>query len=275
MNHYLTPSQVAQFEQNGCLFPLPILTPEEVNRYHSAITRLETSLGDSTPKHFFGQTHLHFPEFYELATHPRIMEVAADILGPNLLIHSTTIFHKEPGKNTYASWHQDGYFMDLSSPEFLTCWVAMTDSTPENGCVKVIPGTHKLQKLPHGSTSISKKNLLGSGLEIVGDIDTDAAVDVTLTPGDMSLHHVYAVHGSEPNNSDKHRLGYVVKIIPTHVSQSYPHFPVVMARGEDAYGHWSHLPAPPTGDFQNCLTKHMAFVEDLRKKREEVGRKTG
>ena len=165
--------------------------------------------------------------------------------------------------------------MDLSTPELLTFWVAMTPSHRENGCVRVLPGTHKAGKLPHGATSVSNRNLLGSGLEVVTDYDQKTAVDLVLKPGELSLHHVFVVHGSEPNHSQEDRLGYVVKIIPTRVSQAFPHFPVVLARGEDEFGHWNVLESPPEGDFDSCLKRHIAFSEALQAKRRALGRKTG
>lgn len=275
MNKRLTALQVDNFAKEGTLFPVPVLTPDEVQRFRDNILEFEQAFKGSLPARLTGETHLHFPWAYELATHPHILDVAEDLLGPDVLIHSTTMFHKPAGSASFASWHQDGYFMDLSEPSFITIWVALTPSTPENGCVRVIPGTHLLSKIEHGNTAISSTNLLGSGLQVSQPFDLSLARNVVLQPGELSVHHVYAVHGSEPNHSDQDRIGFVVKLVPARVKQKFPHFEVVKARGEDRFGHWKHLAQPPVGEFEECLQRHIAFCEDLQRTRGALGRKEG
>lgn len=275
MTKRLSPEQVDRFAEDGVLFPVPVLNPEEVAHFRGKILEFENAFAGKLPARLTGETHLHFPWAYELATHPNIIDVAEDLLGSDLVIHSTTMFHKPAGSGSFASWHQDGFFMELSEPKFITIWVALTPSTSENGCVRVLPGTHHLSKINHGKTAISATNLLGSGLQVSQEFDLSTARDIVLQPGELSVHHVYAVHGSEPNHSDQDRIGFVIKLVPTHVKQKFPHFEVVAARGEDRHGHWKHLQEPPTGDFDTCLKNHIAFCEDLQKTRGALGRKEG
>ncbi|MCB9232374.1 MAG: phytanoyl-CoA dioxygenase family protein [Bacteroidia bacterium] len=271
----LSPQQISHFRDEGTLFPVPVLSPEEVEYFRENILRMEARAALSDEPNLLGEAHLHFPWAYQLATHPRILDVAEDLLGPDVLVHSTTLFHKKPGQGTYASWHQDGYFMDLSEPEFITLWVAFTDSTPENGCVRVLPGTHKLRHIEHGKDNISPQNMLGSGLQVKQEFDLSQARDVVLKPGELSVHHVFTVHGSDPNNSNQSRMGYVIKLLPARVSQSFPHFEVILARGEDRFGHFDLLKSPPEGDFETCFLRHEAFSKDLKARRQNLGRKNG
>lgn len=275
MTKRLTSEQVSHFETTGTLFPVPVLEPSEVAHYRQQILEFENAFAGKLPQRLTGETHLHFPWAYDLATHPHILDTAEDLLGPNLLIHSTTMFHKPAGSGSFASWHQDGYYMELSEANFITIWVALTPSNRSNGCVRVLPGTHKAKRVAHGKTAISPKNLLGSGLEISESLDLSTAEDVVLGPGELSVHHVYAVHGSEPNNSDEDRIGFVVKLVPPEVSQAFPHFETVLARGEDYTGHWQHLAQPPNGDFQTSLKNHIDFCENLQNTRGALGRKNG
>jgi hypothetical protein len=271
----LTDSQVKRFAVEGILYPVPVLNPQEVAHYRTQILQFENAFAGKLPARLTGETHLHFPWAYELATQPHVLDVAEDLLGPDLLIHSTTMFHKPAGSGSYASWHQDGYFMELSEPNFITIWIALTPSNTSNGCVRVLPGTHLLSKIDHSKSAISSTNLLGSGLQVNQDFDLSTARDVVLSPGELSVHHVYTVHGSEPNHSDQDRIGFVVKLLPARVKQKFPHFEVVKARGEDRFGHWKHLKQPPMGDFEECLKKHIAFCDELQKTRGALGRKEG
>ena len=104
------------------------------------------------------------------------------------------------------SWHQDGTYWGLSSPDVITAWIALTPSTPQSGCMKVVPGTHRSQ-VPHQDT-FAADNLLSRGQEIAVQVNPADAVEIVLAPGEMSLHHVLIFHGSEPNRADHfaHRL---------------------------------------------------------------------
>lgn len=275
MSSALTPVQQQQFEENGTLFPIPVLSEAEVAYYRDQIAEFEAAFEGKIPPTLMGETHFNFPWAYKLATHPRILDVAEGLLGPDLLIHSTTIFHKRAGEGSFASWHQDGYFMELSEPGFITIWVALTSSKPENGCVCVLPATQTLGKLPHSTTAVSDQNLLGSGLQVTHPIEAAASVDIVLNPGELSVHHIYAIHGSNPNHSDQDRIGFVIKIVAPKVKQAFPHCEVVLARGRDEYGYWKHFQQPPTSEFSAALPAHIRFTEELKNARIALGRKNG
>src|SRR5205823_14981841 len=91
-------------------------------------------------------THLFFRWAYDLAVHPRVLDVVEDLLGPNLFVHSTRILYKRPHDGSYVSWHQDGVYSNLSSKPAPSIWIALTDSSADNGCVRVIPRSHKNAK---------------------------------------------------------------------------------------------------------------------------------
>ena len=90
--------------------------------------------------------------------------------------------------------------------------------TKSNGAMQVIPGSHRLDQIPHRDT-FAKHNLLTRGQEVAVEVDERQAVRLDLRPGEMSLHHVRLVHGSPPNTSDDRRIGYAIRYIPTIVSQ--------------------------------------------------------
>ena len=84
---------------------------------------------------------------------------------------------------------------------------ALTDSVVGNGCMRVVPGSHQRPILPHRDT-YAPDNRLSRGQEIEVDVDERDAVDVVLRAGEMSLHHVNIIHGSNPNPSDGSRIGF-------------------------------------------------------------------
>src|SRR4029077_19544658 len=104
-------------------------------------------------------------------------------------------------------WHQDSTYWGLSTPDVVTAWVAFTPSTVESGCMRVIPGSHLVDQLPHRDT-FARHNLLSRGQEVAVEVDETKAQDVVLQPGEMSIHHVRLVHGSNVNRSSHRRIGY-------------------------------------------------------------------
>ena len=95
----------------------------------------------------------------------------------------------------------------------VTAWVALSPSTPESGCMRVVPGTHKREVVPHQDT-FGAQNMLSRGQEIAVEVDEDHAVDLVLQPGQMSLHHVKIFHGSRQNRAKDRRLGFAIRYLP-------------------------------------------------------------
>ena len=96
--------------------------------------------------------------------------------------------------------------------------VAFTPATEANGAMEYIPGSHKLDQIPHRDT-FAKHNLLTRGQEVMVEVDRSQRRIITRRPGEMSLHHVRLVHGSPPNPSHDRRIGFAIRYIPTMVAQ--------------------------------------------------------
>jgi ectoine hydroxylase-related dioxygenase (phytanoyl-CoA dioxygenase family) len=139
----------------------------------------------------------------------------------------------------------------------VTAWVAFTDSNSENGCLRVIPGTHR-QRLDHQARP-HRDNMLPTGLTLAEEVDESTAVDFVLAPGQASLHHADLVHGSRGNRSDGKRVGFAIRYVSPAVSQERRHHAVVLARGQDAHGHYELQEGEPSADFETALAAHQAF----------------
>jgi ectoine hydroxylase-related dioxygenase (phytanoyl-CoA dioxygenase family) len=262
---------VQQYESDGYLFPIQALSPDEVARFRAEEERLHQALADRGDPRPPNQVHLHFRWAYDLVTDARILDVVEAILGPDILVHSTTIFGKRPGDERYVSWHQDGYYMNLDRPAFVSAWVALTDSDTDNGCLRVIPGSHHPGRLPHGETARSAKNLLASGMEVGIEVDEREAVDLVLRPGQASLHHVDVIHGSRANESGRPRVGVAIRYVAPQVKQAIKHHETLLVRGQDTHHHYDVRETPPEGDLEDGIASMHRLADWIRETRRTQG----
>jgi ectoine hydroxylase-related dioxygenase (phytanoyl-CoA dioxygenase family) len=196
----------------------------------------------------------------DLVRDPRIVDAVEDVLGPDLLCWGAQFFAKNAHDPSYVSWHQDGTYWGLSSPDVVTAWVALTPSVQENGCMQVVPGT-QTRPVEHLDT-FAERNLLSRGQEIAVEVKPEDVVQVTLKPGQMSLHHVLIFHGSEPNTSDGRRVGFAIRYIPTHVRQvNGPRESAMLVRGTDRHGHFDLEPPPEADMHPDAVARHAAIVD--------------
>lgn len=244
----LDAEQKARFDAQGYHFPLRIFGPDEIRGCRERLEAFERSQGGPLSGQLRNKPHLLFTWADRLVRHPRLLDAVEDVLGPDLLVWSSSFFTKEANDPGFVSWHQDSTYWGLSEPDVVTAWVAFSDSVPENGCMRVMPGTHTMSQLPHKDT-FAAHNLLTRGQEVQVEVDPGLAVDVSLQPGEVSLHHVLLVHGSEANRSDRRRIGLAIRYVPTYVRQTAGHRDSAMlVRGSDRHGHFD-LEAPPETDF--------------------------
>jgi ectoine hydroxylase-related dioxygenase (phytanoyl-CoA dioxygenase family) len=257
----LTEHQLGEYQQRGFLFPLPVLSDSEIATLRGRLEELETREGGRLPARINRKPHLLLTWLNKLIRHPRILDPVEDILGPNLLCWGSGFFTKNPHDSARVTWHQDATYWGLSKPDVVTAWVAFTPSTTANGCMRVMPGTHSLQQLPHNET-YAPDNLLSRGQEIAVEVDEAKAVNIELAPGQMSLHHVLLVHGSEPNGSDFRRIGFAIRYVPTYVKQlSDVPDSATLVRGTDEYGHFLHEPAPRADFDPEAVAFHSQVLE--------------
>jgi non-heme Fe2+,alpha-ketoglutarate-dependent halogenase len=206
---------VEQFARDGVLFPVNALAPEEAADAFEKLERLETQRAGRLPPASNAKPHLLIPWLWDIVHDPRIVDPVEDLLGPDILCFATSFIIKNARDERYVAWHQDATYWGLSAPKAVTAWVAFTPSNSENGCVRYMPGSHH-EPLAHDNTR-DPNNLLGRRERLVGDVDESRAVSAVLAPGEMSLHDVLIVHGSEPNRSPSRRVGFSIRYIPSRL----------------------------------------------------------
>ena len=255
----LTNAALEAYRNDGYYFPLAVLSSNEVAHVRKCLEEHEAKTGGPLQGNFRHKAHLLFTWVDELVHHPKILDAAEDVLGPNLLCWTTNFFIKEANSPGFVSWHQDAFYWGLNKDTVMTAWVALTPANLKNGCMKFLPGSQTQDHLQHVDT-FHKDNLLSRGQEIAVKVDTENTVDCILNPGEMSLHHVKVVHGSEPNRSNDRRIGLAIRYIPTDVRQLKVRDSATLVRGVDRDGNFDHEPRPRRDLDESALAAHADAV---------------
>jgi len=260
MPKLLSGDAVTQFQRDGFYFPVPVLSREEAAGYRGCLERHEAETGKPLQGNWRHKTHLLFTWADRLVHHPKILDAVEDVIGPDILCWTTNFFIKEASNPGFVSWHQDATYWGLDPDDVITAWVAFTDATPENGYMQFLPGSHKIDQLPHVDT-FHKDNLLSRGQEIAVEVDKSKGVGVPLKAGEMSLHHIKLVHGSEPNRTADRRIGLAIRYIPTYVKQTKVRDSAMLVRGTDKFHHFDYEPRPRQDLDRAALAAHADSVE--------------
>ncbi|MBL8671260.1 MAG: phytanoyl-CoA dioxygenase family protein [Alphaproteobacteria bacterium] len=255
----LTPEAAASYRRDGVLFPIRVVSEAQALELRRHLESHEARTGGPIAGSMRHKSHLLFTWLWDLVHAPTLLDAVEDVLGPNLLCWSTNFFIKEAGDGKFVSWHQDSTYWGLSEPDVVTAWVALSPATVENGAMRMIPGSHG-EQVKHRDT-YSKDNLLTRGQEIEVDVDESRAVSVVLRPGEMSLHHVRIVHGSEPNRSDDRRIGLAIRYVPTYVRQLVARETATLVRGVDEYRNFDPETGPEFDLSPQALAQHKAITE--------------
>ena len=256
MSASLSVADVESYRARGIVHPVPALSAQEA----MAMRRQYEAHADFLKGRNNQKPHLLFTWADAIVRDPRILDAVESLLGPDLLCWGSQFFVKPASDAAYVSWHQDATYWGLSSNDVATAWVALTPSTPESGCMQVVPGTHRAQ-VPH-EDRFDDANLLSRGQEIAVQVDPASVVDVVLQPGEMSLHHVLLFHGSQPNRSTQPRIGFAVRYVPTHVRQLSPiRDSALLVRGRDSFGHFEPEQSPEADLHPDAVSRHGRIID--------------
>jgi hypothetical protein len=204
---------IEQFERDGYLIFREVLDAGLVQEASRHVEWLMSRHPDHRPELLHHYLMTHDPFWVRLISDDRLLDIAELFVGPNIALFASHYLCKLPGEGMPVLWHQDGSYWPLEPMEVVTLWLAVDDSLPENGCMRVIPGTHRLdlQKLQRHTDT---PNVLSSRID-PALVDESKAVDLVLKAGDVSVHHPNLIHGSNANTSAKRRCGLTIRYIPT------------------------------------------------------------
>jgi non-heme Fe2+,alpha-ketoglutarate-dependent halogenase len=241
----LTAEQVERYRYNGYLFPLPALSPDEIAECLAGLERFEGWLGKpvtEADRKWRSAGYVFLPWVDALVRHPHILDAVEGVIGPDILVYTSTFFIKEPHSPTFAAWHQDATYFGLTPHQHVTAWVALTDATAEAGCMEVLSSRGSPRQLRHAALGLAN-SINGGGQAIVESFDEDELLAMELPPGNFSLHHTLCRHRSAPNRASHRRIGVGISYIPAHVRTigSYG-LSALLVRGRDGGGYFDLLP---------------------------------
>ena len=230
----LTTEQLDHYKNKGYISPVNALSSSEAKEIRDEIEKIEKDWPGALEGINRNYVHLLSPIFNKVCLNKNILDAVESIIGKNILICGTTLFVKNPNEKGFVSFHQDAKYIGLEPHNWVTVWLAITDTNEHTGCMRMLPGSHK-ENLKTHEQKFDENNLLTRG-QTITNVPLDKTEPIILKNGQISLHHPLIVHGSGLNQSNDRRIGFVIQsYIGTNVNQVIGKMFVQKARGEDKY----------------------------------------
>jgi ectoine hydroxylase-related dioxygenase (phytanoyl-CoA dioxygenase family) len=241
----------AAYERDGFVTPLDIFSDAEIAGFRAQFDELEAREGKEKCQIGLQGRHMDEEFIWLMAADDRILDAVSACMGSDVMLLSTHFFCKypDPGASKFVAWHQDITYWGLEPPEAHTAWIAVDDADLDNGCMQVIPGSHRNGIVQHGK-SASSGNLLSINQEIPDElVDTSQAVPFELRAGQVSIHGGQLYHASFPNTSQRRRCGLTVRFIPpaarqVEVNSTGQQWHPILLRGENPFHHYAETTVP-------------------------------
>lgn len=240
-------------EQGYAIFP-DVLDADLMNEAKEHVSWLQARHPHLRPEQLGHTLMKDDPFWVRLVGDERLLDIAEQFIGPDIALFASHYICKPPLDGQPVLWHQDGSYWPLKPMEVVTLWLAVDDSLPENGCMRVIPGTQHLQ-LQQMAPRTDSPNVLESEID-PSMVDETNAVDVVLKSGSVSVHSPNVIHGSNANNSPLRRCGLTIRYIPTstRITAEQPWPSAFLLRGKAVPGINEYLPRP-----RYLSGRHMPF----------------
>ena len=255
---YLSSNQLKQYKDEGFVSPINIFSKDKAKEIRNEIEWIENKMPEELENSGRYNAHLISPLLDEVTHNSKILDAVQSLIGENILVCGTTLFIKNPKEKGFVSYHQDAKYIGLEPHNWVTAWIAITESNEKNGCMRMWSGSHK-DNLKEHDQKFNEGNLLTRG-QTVKNVPHQETTPLILKAGQMSLHHPTVVHGSELNKSNDRRIGFVIQsYIGTDVKQVLGKNSVQLARGVDEFNYHEKIGRP-----QNLLD-----LNDIKLKKQE------
>ena len=151
----LSQAQIDAFHRDGYLAPVDVFTAAEARAWRADLEAFERTLPPG-PVSAGNRRKLHVrcPWARDLVGDSRLLDVMEQLLGPDMLVFTSTFFIKEPNTDAITAWHQDATYFGLAPYEHVTAWVALSEASIEAGCMEFVPGSHRWGQLAHGQETL-------------------------------------------------------------------------------------------------------------------------
>jgi ectoine hydroxylase-related dioxygenase (phytanoyl-CoA dioxygenase family) len=233
-----------QYERDGYVVVRGVVDPALVEEAKRHVDWLLEKHPGTRPEQLHNNLMTDDPFWVRLVADERLLDVVERFVGPNVALFASHYIAKRPHDGQAVLWHQDGGFWPLEPMEVVTLWLALDETTPENGCLRVIPKSHTLS-LQEMHERKDVDNVLGSEMDL-SQVNEAEAVDILLHPGDIEIHHPNLIHGSHANTSPWWRRGLTIRYIPasTRILGDEPFPSAFLLRGEAVPGINTYQPWP-------------------------------
>jgi len=245
-----------EYDKNGYAIIRDVIDPELFSEVEDHVHWLSKKYPDTRPEAFHHSLLVHDPFIHHLLDNKNLLDIIEAIIGPDIALFGAHYIAKKPYDGKPVGWHQDGSYWPLEPMEVVSVWLAGTDSTTENACMRVIPGTQNKKMLkPSEMINLDTEEYVLDLAIRPGDIDDADAVDIELKAGDISIHNPSIVHGSNSNVSDKWRIGLTLRYIPTSTYVNREGWDCILLRGKPTSGIKNNYAKKPVFD----PSEHMPF----------------
>jgi ectoine hydroxylase-related dioxygenase (phytanoyl-CoA dioxygenase family) len=226
-----TKEQLDHYQKHGYFIHRDLFKPDELHEVTDYIMEHVVESKRLPPV----QPHIEDAFFREWCSQDYLLDFVEPIVGPDIALWTVHCFYKPPINGPRTPWHQDAVYWEMEPVVTCSIWLALEQVDEENGCMRVLPGTHLGSKElgHHGIDSVKENASLG--LETNDDqFDECTAVSMILDTGDCSVHHSHLIHGAMPNTSGRSRNGLVMRFMPTSSVRTTGD--LYLARGRDLSG---------------------------------------
>ena len=183
----LSDQQINFYNDKGYVAPIDVLSIQEAYEIREEIELIEKKWPNALEGLGRNYVHMISPIFNKVCLNNKILDAVESLIGKNILICGTTLFIKNAKEKGFVSFHQDAKYIGLEPYNWVTAWIAVTDSNEENGCMKMWPKSHI--EIKDHDEKFNEGNLLTRG-QTVNNVPDDKVKSVELVAGQMSLHHI-------------------------------------------------------------------------------------
>jgi hypothetical protein len=247
------PEQVQFYRDRGYLKFGRIFTQSEMDALRTHVDEMIMALPEGKRPEEMDVPHFQDPWLFRYLADERVLDVIEDFIGPDIVLWSSHFIAKPQGDGRAVPWHTDGAYWNkrLDPMDVITLWLAVDESVKENGCMRVIPGTHRSFKAHIDAYQPVDRATNVFHARIPPElIDERRSVDLELAVGECSFHDAWTIHGSNPNHSTQRRCGYTMRYMPANVALHREGWNkehrIYLLRGQDGTGgknQYTPLPA--------------------------------
>ena len=250
------------FFEKGFIYPLKALDVNEANLIKQDYVSYYENINSASEKiEHKTKSHLLFNWAQKIVFNQNILDTVTNILGKDIVAWNSLIFLKEPKSKKFVSYHQDQNYWNIQMDKGMTVQVALTESSIENGCLQILPESHK--KNYNHFDKKDTNNLLARGQEVkLSDKENNNLENIILKPGEFCAFHGNIVHGSKINTTDDYRFLFSIRYLTpdNKIDEKLYYNYSTLVNGEDNYEYFKMEPNLNKNSKAECKNFHNKLI---------------